>query len=311
MQVAIIGGTGFVGSYLTDALLSAGHSISLLVRRGSETKLRQTKNVRTVTGDIANSESIRRLLEGCDAVIYNVGILREAKRTGNTFESTQYQGLVNTVNAALEVGVQRLLLMSANGVKVPGTRYQETKYRAEEVARRSGLDVTVFRPSVIFGDPRGTMEFATQLFREMVRPPVPSVNFVTGGDARGGDEKHGGVVMSPIHVADVASAFVAALEKEECIGKTYVLGGPEALCWKEMVSRIAAAVGRKKCFLPMPIGLMRIGATLLDWLPFFPVTRDQLTMLEEGNVADPAVVKNLTGREPVAFSAANLQYLGH
>jgi nucleoside-diphosphate-sugar epimerase len=301
MHVAIIGGTGFVGGYLTDALLSAGHSVSLLLRRGSENKLRETENVRTVTGDIADSASIRRLLEGCDAVIYNVGILREEKRTGNTFESTQYQGVVNTVNAALEVGVQRLLLMSANGVKVPGTRYQETKYRAEEFARRSGLDVTVFRPSVIFGDPRGTMEFATQLFREMVRPPVPSVNFVTGG----------GIVMSPIHVEDVASAFVAALEKEECIGKTYVLGGPESLCWKEMVSRIAAAVGRKKCFLPMPIGLMRIGATLFDWLPFFPVTRDQLTMLQEGNVADPAIVKNLIGREPAAFSAENLRYLGH
>jgi len=306
MQVAIIGGTGFVGGYLTDALLSAGHSVSLLVRRGSENKLRQTENVRTVTGDIADSASIRRLLEGCDAVIYNVGILREVRQTGNTFESTQYQGLVNTVNAALEVGAQRLLLMSANGVKVPGTRYQESKYRAEEFALKSDLDVTVFRPSVIFGDPRGTMEFATQLYREMVRPPVPSVNFVTGSDA-----KDGGVVMSPIHVEDVASAFLAALEKDECIGKTYVLGGPEALSWKEMVSRIGAAVGRERWFLPMPIGLMRIGATLFDWLPFFPVTRDQLTMLAEGNVADPAIVKNLIGREPAAFSARNLHYLGN
>jgi NADH dehydrogenase len=202
--------------------------------------------------------------------------------------------------------VQRLLLMSANGVKVPGTPYQETKYRAEAFALDSELDVTVFRPSVIFGDPRGTMEFATQLFREMVRPPVPSVNFVTGSNAA-----DGGIVMSPIHVKDVADAFLAALEKEECIGKTYVLGGPEALSWKQMVSRIAQAAGREKWFLPMPIGLMRIGATLFDWLPFFPVTRDQLTMLEEGNVADPAVVKNLIGREPAAFDARNLQYLGN
>ncbi|MDH5621765.1 MAG: NAD(P)H-binding protein [Gammaproteobacteria bacterium] len=301
MQVAIIGGTGFVGSYLTDGLLSAGHSVSMLVRRGSESKLRSAERVRTVTGDIADSASIRRLLEGCDAVIYNVGILREVKRTGNTYEATQYQGVVNTVNAALEVGVRRLLLMSANGVKVPGTPYQETKCRAEAFALESGLDVTVFRPSVIFGDPRGTMEFATQLFREMVRPPVPSVNFVTGG----------GVVMSPIHVKDVADAFLAALEKDECIGKTYVLGGPEALSWKQMVSRIAQAAGREKWFLPMPMGLMRIGATLFDWLPFFPVTRDQLTMLEEGNVADPAVVKNLIGREPRAFDAGSLQYLGN
>lgn len=306
MRVAIIGGTGFVGSYLTDALLSGGHSVSLLVREGSERKLRQAGRVRAVTGDIADTGAIRRLLEGCDAVIYNVGILRELRREGITYESTQYQGLVNTVNAALEVGVQRLLLMSANGVKIPGTQYQETKRRAEDYAFESGLDVTVFRPSVIFGDPRGTMEFATQLLHEMVRPPIPAVNFVGSGSATGCE-----IVMSPVHIDDVASAFLAALENNECIGKTYALGGPEVLTWKTMVSRIADAVGRHKYFIPMPIGLMRVGATLFDWLPFFPVTRDQLMMLQEGNVAEPAIVKNLTGREPAAFSVRNLKYLGN
>jgi NADH dehydrogenase len=304
MRVAIIGGTGFVGNYLAEAMLSAGHSVALLVRKGSETKLRQAGQVRTVSGDIANSESIRHLLEGCDAVIYNVGILREVPGEGITFESTQYQGLVNTVNTALEVGVRRLLLMSANGVKIPGTRYQETKRRAESFAFDSGLEVTVFRPSVIFGDPRGTMEFATQLLHEMVRPPIPAVNFVGSGSSKGRE-----IVMSPIHIDDVASAFVAALENNECIGQTYSLGGPEVLTWKEMVSRVAKAVGRRKLFLSMPIGLMRVGASLFDWLPFFPVTRDQLSMLEEGNVADPAVVKNLIGREPAAFSVRNLDYL--
>lgn len=305
MRVAIIGGTGFVGSYLTDALLSAGHSVSLLVRKGSERKLRQAWQVRTVSGDIADSESIRRLLEGCQAAIYNVGILRELRRKGITFESTQYQGLVNTVNAALEIGVQRLLLMSANGVKIAGTRYQETKCRAESFAFDSALDVTVFRPCVIFGNPRGTMEFATQLFREMVRPPIPAVDFVGSGRSKGRE-----IVMSPIHIEDVASAFVVALENDECIGKTYSLGGPEVLTWKVMVSRVASAVGRHKWFLSVPIGLMNVAATLFDWLPIFPVTRDQLSMLEEGNVADPTIVQDLIGREPAAFSTSNLDYLG-
>lgn len=306
MRVAIIGGTGFVGSYLTDALLNAGHSVSLLLRQGSENKLRHPERVQTVIGDIADYESIVRLLAECDAVIYNVGILREVPRKGITFESTQYEGLVNTVDAALAAGVQRLLLMSANGVRIPGTQYQETKRRAEEYALKSGLDVTVFRPSVIFGNPRGSMEFATQLFNEMVRPPVPAVNFFPGCDS-----KKGAIVMSPVHIDDVASAFVTALENDECVGKTYALGGPEVLTWKEMLSRIAAATGRHKWFVRMPIPLMRVGATLFDWLPFFPVTRGQLTMLEEGNVADPEVLQALTGREPKSFSVENLDYLGN
>jgi NADH dehydrogenase len=76
-----------------------------------------------------------------------------------------------------------------------------------------------------------------------------------------------------------------------------------------MLARIAAAAGRRKLVLPMPIGIMRLAATLLDRLPFFPVTRDQLTMLAEGNTADPAALRSLIGREPRAFVADNLRYL--
>lgn len=305
MRVALIGGTGFVGSYLTDALLATGHSVSLMVREGGEDRLHSIEHVCTVQGDISDKESIRQLINGCDAVIYNVGILRELPRKGVTFEATQYAGVVNTVDAAVAAGVDRLLLMSANGVKAPGTRYQETKYRAEQYALQSGLDVTVFRPSVIFGDPRGKMEFATQLCNEMVRSPVPAVNFFSGFNPNSG-----AVLMSPVHVQDVADAFVCALSNDECVGKTYQLGGPEILTWKEILRRIAKAAGRRKWILPMPIGVMRFAATLFDSLPFFPVTREQLTMLQEGNVADPSELVTLIDRQPTGFTAESLGYLG-
>ncbi|MBT8102274.1 MAG: NAD(P)H-binding protein [Gammaproteobacteria bacterium] len=304
MRVAIVGGTGFVGGHLTDALLAAGHEVSLLVRAGSEDKARQSKQVRVIPGDLAMQDALRSLMKECSAVIYNVGILREFPRRGITFEEAQYQGLVRTVEAARATGVKRLLLMSANGVKQPGTPYQETKYRAEQHALQSGLEVTVLRPSVIFGDPEGKMEFATQLFNDMIRPPVPAVAFFTGRSLR-----KGAVVMSPVYIADVASAFVAALENDETIGKTYCLGGPEVLSWQEMLRRIAAATGRDKWILPMPTWIMRVGATLFDWLPFFPVTRGQLTMLEEGNIADPEVLKQLIGRELSGFTTDTLSYL--
>ncbi len=304
MKVAIIGGTGFVGSYLTDAMRAAGHEPSLLVRAGSESKVSTSAQPRIISGDIASPEALRSTLQGCDAVIYNVGILREFPSRGITFEDAQYGGLVRTVEAAQACGVRRLLLMSANGVKRPGTPYQETKRRAEEHASGSGLDVTVLRPSVIFGDPKGKMEFATQLYRDMVRPPIPAVAFFSGRSP-----EKGAVVMSPVHIDDVASAFVAALQNDETIGGTYCLGGPEVLTWTQMLRRIGEATGRRKWILPMPIYLMRIGATLFDWLPFFPVTRGQLTMLEEGNTADPEVLKTLIGREPRGFTVDSLAYL--
>lgn len=295
MRIAIIGGTGFVGGYLVDVFLSAGHDINVMVRPGSESKL-LIDGARAVSGDLTSPEALRETLKGCDAVIYNVGLLREFPRRGITFEQTQYQGVVDTIAAAKEMGVSRLLLMSAIGVKDPGTKYQSTKRRAELFALNSDLDVTVLRPSVIFGDPRGTMEFATQLYRDMVRPPMPAAGFA-------------GVRMSPVHINDVADAFVAALNDPTTIGSTIELAGPEVLSWKEMIRRIASAAGKKKVILPMPIWVMRFGATLFDWLPFYPVTRDQLTMLEEGNTAPVEPLESMLGRSATPFSPEALDYL--
>jgi len=295
MKIAIIGATGFVGGYLVDAFLATGHEINALVRPGSEGKL-VGDTVKAISGDIDSEEAIRNTLEGCDAVIYNVGLLREFPRRGITFEQTQYQGVVDTIAAAKDVGVSRLLLMSAIGVRDPGTKYQSTKRRAELYALQSSLDVTVLRPSVIFGDPRGTMEFATQLYRDMVRPPIPAAGFV-------------GVRMSPVHINDVADAFVAALNDPESIGATIELAGPEILSWQEIVTRIGAATGKRKIILPMPIWVMRIGARLFDWLPFFPVTRDQLTMLKQGNTGPVEPLEAMIGRPAARFSPLSLQYL--
>ena len=304
MRVAIIGGTGFVGSYIVDELLEQRHEVSLLVRQGSEYKVRQSGSVRVVTGSIDSATSIGDLVAGCDAVIYCVGILREFPRKGITFETTQFDGVASTIDAAQKNGVRRFLLMSANGVKNPGTRYQETKKRAEDLVLASDLDATIFRPSVIFGDPRGQMEFATQLFRDMVEKPIPAVGFFSGLNPASG-----AVLMSPVHVEDVARAFVNSLTDDSTVGDIYNLGGPDILSWTEIIRRIAATTGRKKWIIPVPISLMKLAATLFDWLPFFPVTRDQLTMLAEGNTAEPDVIESLIGKSPAPFSLEHLDYL--
>jgi len=304
MRVAIIGGTGFVGSYIVDALLAQEHDVSMLVRPGSEHKVCHSVSVRIVAGSIDSTASIGDLVAGCDAVIYCVGILREFPKKGITYEATQYDGVANTVDAALKNDVRRFLLMSANGVKIPGTRYQETKKRAEDRVLASGLDATIFRPSIIFGDPRGQMEFATQLFQDMVEKPIPAVGFFSGLNP-----DSGAVLMSPVHVVDVAQAFVNSLTDKSTIGETYNLGGPDILSWTEMIRRIATATGRKKWIIPLPINLMKLAATLFGWLPFFPVTRDQLSMLAEGNTADPDTIESLSGKSPASFSIENLDYL--
>jgi NADH dehydrogenase len=304
MRVAVFGGTGFVGGYLLEALVKAGHEPTVLVRPGSEEKVRSSGDCRLVAGQIESVEAIKTTLESCDAVIYNIGILREFPRLGITFEELQFQGVVRVVDAAREMGVNRLLLMSANGVKAFGTAYQDTKYRAEQYALQSSLQATVFRPSVIFGDPRGSMEFATQLYQDMVASPLPAVGFFSG--LRPGE---GQILMSPVHIEDVAQAFTKALSDTSTVGRVYALGGPEILSWQEMIKRIAKATGRRKLILPFPVQLMKLGAAALDRLPQFPVTRDQLTMLTEGNTASPEQIESLIGRKPRAFTDQTLGYL--
>jgi NADH dehydrogenase len=258
-----------------------------------------------VHGDLASRSAIARTLADCDAVIYNVGILREFPRRQITFEALQYEGLVQVADAARACGLSRLLLMSANGVTANGTAYQRTKYRAEQYALNSGLAVTVFRPAVIFGDPRGAMEIATQLCRDMIKPPLPALGFVSGWRP-----SRGQILMSPVHVEDVAAAFNAALDDASTIGRTFVLGGPESLSWTEMLTRIASSIGRRKWIIPMPLPVMQLAAAAFDWSPFFPVTRDQLTMLASGNTVDPSELESLIGRPLRGFTRQNLAYLG-
>ena len=303
-RVAVIGGTGFVGRYVVDALHAAGHATNLLVRPGSESKVEPSDKNTVITGDIDSEDAIARTLEGASAAIYLVGILREYPSRGITFEATQYDGVVRTADAAVSKGIRRFVLMSANGVEAQSTPYQRTKLAAERYAQGQDLDVTVLRPSVVFGDPDGRMEFATQLYQDIVRLPLPAIGFFSGWSP-----SRGAVLMSPVHAEDVAEAFVRAIDDPGTIGRTYELGGPDVMSWNEMIQRVAGAVGKSKLIVPMPIALMKGAATLFDWLPFFPVTRDQLTMLAENNTCDSAPLEALIGRAPQRFTVENLGYL--
>jgi NADH dehydrogenase len=306
MRVAIFGGTGFVGSYLTDALLTAGHHPILLVREGNEHRVSQPDLCTIIDGDIDDAVAIQKTLEGADAVIYNIGILREFPDKGITFQKLQLEGVKQTVDAAQQAGVKRYLLMSANGIKPTGTRYQMSKFEAEQYLMSSELDWTIFRPSVIFGDPRGRMEFASQLRQDIIDSPMPAPLFYSGlMPTNAGQFK-----LSPVHVRNVAEAFVKSLDNHDCIGQIYSLGGPEDVSWQDILSTIGNAVGKQKLMLPAPACAVSAVARVLDRFEAFPITREQIDMLVEGNTCSDKDLSTL-GIEPIAFNAENLQYLNH
>ena len=208
------------------------------------------------------------------------------------------------VDQSVKLGVKKFILMSANGAKSVGTNYQVTKYNAEEYLKNSGLIYTILRPSVIFGDPQGKMEFITQLYQELITPSLPAVNFF-----KGFLPIQGSVKMSPVHIDDVVEVFYLALKLNHTNNKTYNLGGPEILSWYEILKCIAATTKKNKIFIPVPIVIMKLLARLFQWLPFFPVTFEQLQMLEENNIADKDELIKLIKRESRALTQDSIDYL--
>ena len=177
MRVFLTGATGFVGSHVLRALLEAGHSVKVLVRPGQEHRLVASgDNVEVVHGDITDAESIGTAVEGCDAVVHLVGIIKEDVASGATFERVHLDGARNVIDAATAAGVGRFALMSANGAKPREdavSAYQWSKYEAEEHLKASGLDYVILRPSVIFGQPEpGQPEFTSQLAHDLLGVPL-------------------------------------------------------------------------------------------------------------------------------------------
>lgn len=305
MKVAVVGGTGFVGVHLVERLLSEGHRPRLLVRPESTSKVERPSECDIITGDLDDLEALRQLVGGSDAVIYLIGILRELPARGITFKALQSQGVRKTIEAARAEGVGRFLLMSANGVRADGTPYQHTKFQAEESLKESGLRWTIFRPSVIFGEPRGRMELCSQLKRDIIESPLPAPLFYPGLlPVHAGEFK-----LAPVSVADVAAAFALALADPRTESQTYTLCGPDRLSWKEILGTIAAACGRSKWMLPAPAMAVSAAAGLLERFPWFPITRDQLRMLLEGNVCHDNDGFARLGLTPTHFGVDSLAYL--
>lgn len=292
MKLFISGGTGFVGGHLIRELLGRGHQARLLVHRRSPA----SEGLEQVEGDVTRLESFEKTAEGCDAMINLVGIIREFPAKGITFEHLHVQATANMLAAAKKAGIRRYLQMSAVGTR-PGavSAYHKTKYQAEELVRASGLEWTILRPSLIYGPGDA---FVTLLAGQLRLSPVMPV--MGSGTYR----------LQPIHVGDVARCFALALERPETIGQCYELCGNDRLNFNDLLDTVAAALGKSAPLKPhAPLGLMQAIIPILQHIPQFPITMDQLQMLLEENICDGQWQKTF-GFEPRDFKAGIREYVG-
>ncbi len=277
-RVLVTGASGFVGRHIVDELLRQGFGVSALVRN-PDTYRRE--DVTAYSGSILNRESIIPAAQGCDAIIHLVGIIAENKHDG-TFEQVHVTGTQNVIAAAKATGVNRFVHMSALGTRPQAaSRYHQTKWQAEESLRQSGLQFTIFRPSMILG-PDG--DFARMLVN-WARGKAAPFFFMPyfGAGILGQRNTHH---LQPINVADLAELFCHALNTPAAIGKTYDVGGPQTLTWPEFLSQAALAItGKNKPAIGIPAWWAKFLASLPLPLPF---NRDQVVMSQEDNTCNLA-----------------------
>lgn len=288
------GGTGFVGRHLAIELASRSYKAVCLARDPQKAAPLAKKGVSFIKGDVTDPATLPPAFKGVTTVIHLVGILVESK--GSTYRRVHVEGTRNVVEACLKAGVRRYIHISALGArKDAASVYHRTKWEAEEIVRSSGLDYTIFRPSVMFGEgDKFTNTFASAM---RLSPFV-----IVPGDGRN--------MIQPVFVKDVAKALAASVGMEEAKGKTYEIAGPKALFFDEIIDAIAVAIGKKRVKVHAPMGLMRVGAAIMEkTLSHPPLTRDALLMLEEDNVTDRNALPEVFGIRPTGLVEGMRTYL--
>lgn len=268
--IVVLGGTGFVGRHLVLRLQRDGHAIKVLSRnREKHRELAVLPRVVIVNADVHDPVALRCHLAGADAAINLVGILNETGHDGSGFRKAHVELTETLLAACTSAGVPRLLQMSSLRAGEGESFYLRTRGDAEQRVRASSLAWTIFRPSVIFGEGDGLFFRFAQLLR--MTPLLPLAR--------------AGAKFQPVYVGDVAEAFARALVHPHTSGCTYELAGPRTIELGELVQWTARMIGKRRLVLPLPDALGFMQATLGEWLPGKPISRDNFRSLKLDSVA--------------------------
>jgi NADH dehydrogenase len=275
-SIFLTGGTGFVGGHVIGALLARGYCVRALVRSGRIDR----EGIESVAGDLFDDTALDRGMQGADAAIHLVGIIRENPARGQTFERLHYQAAVRVIDAARRNGVRRFVHMSALGARIDSpSEYASTKARAENELRQSGLDYTILRPSIIIGQGG---EFLTMIADWSRGKSLPYLFMPYFGSGLLGQSPSR---VQPIRVQDVARAFVDCLQTPATIGKSLDLVGPDQFTWAQMYQQASRAIrGKPRTSIGIPIWYARL-LTRIAPASTLPFNRAQIEMAGEDSIS--------------------------
>jgi len=299
-KILVLGATGFVGSSVCEKLVerSGGAAGRIRVATRHLTRARHLQLLPTVeveVGDVHDDATLARMLRDTDAVINLVAVLHGSEAE---FEHVHVRLPQRLAAACGRAGVRRLIHVSALGVAVDApSRYLRSKARGEAALRAAGLDLTVLRPSIIFGERDRLLNLFASL--QSVFPVMP----LAGASAQ----------FQPVWVEDVALAIARCLDAPTTVGLTIECAGPRVYTLRELVELAGRWSGSRRPVLALPAFLGRLQALAMELLPGPTLmSRDNIDSMQVANVASG----KLPGLDSLDIETTPLEsvaprYLGH
>ena len=285
-NVLVLGGSGFVGRHVCEALNRAGVYVTVATRRLPARSVQMLPFVTVVQADVHDPQALEALVPGHDAVVNLIAILHGDRAS---FDKVHVQLPRQIARACMQAGVRRLLHVSALGADQQGpSLYQRSKAQGEAALQSEvvhGLQLTVLRPGVIFGADDAFINLFASL--QAIAPVVP----LAGARTR----------FQPVWVQDVAQAVVHALQHRDTIGQVYELVGPQIFSLKELVQHAGRWAGHPRPVIALPEAMAYLQALVMEMLPGAPLmSRDNLASMQVDNIA----AGELPGLDALGVSAA-------
>jgi uncharacterized protein YbjT (DUF2867 family) len=298
-NILVLGGTGFVGRSVCEKLVerSGGASGRIVVptrRIGHARHVQMLPTVQPVEADLYDDATLATLVAGCDAVIQLVAVLHGSE---SEFQRVHVELPRRLAQACVKAGVRRVVHVSALGVAANApSRYLRSKAGGEAALASAGLDLTILRPSLMFGQYDRVLNLFARL--QAVFPLMP----LAGAGSR----------YQPVWVEDVAAAIVRCLDDATTIGHTYECAGPDELTLQQIVAAAGRWSGHPRTIVALPGPLAWLQALALECLPGTPLmSRDNLASMKVPNVASGKLPGlDRLGIRPTAMSAIAPLYLG-
>lgn len=293
-DVCVLGGSGFVGSAIVAKLDAAGYRVKVLTRRREAAKhLILLPNVKVVECDVLDYHALNTELRGADAVINLIGILHQSRKT--SFNTIHHQLPNQLAKICADLNIKRLLHMSSLGAsKDAPSQYLQSKAAGEAAlqAFKGKLNITIFKPSIIFG----RCDSFINLFASLIK--FMPVILLAKPEAK----------FQPVWVEDVASCFVNALENIDTYGKTYELAGPKVYSFRELLKVIMNTIGIQRPIIGLNDSLSYAQAFLMEILPGHLMSRDNVKSMEIDSISSQPFPVFLGGT-PTALEAVIPEYL--